>query len=187
MGFSILTERLILDDMNSDDLPNIMRVAEDTLVMKYVLIWLENDEQIQSYLKHAIEESKKKDRRDYVLAVRLLQTREFAGISFIEIDPHLKTTAEIGCVLLQDYWNYGYASEILQAYLTFGFEQLSMHRIYGKCDSQNNVSAYVLEKGGLKYEGTHRENVWLRDHWRSTKYYSILEGEYSNSPIRIPE
>jgi RimJ/RimL family protein N-acetyltransferase len=36
----------------------------------------------------------------------------------------------------------------------------------------------VLEKFGLTYEGTHREHVWLRDHWRSTRYYGMLADEY---------
>ncbi|MDO9034111.1 MAG: GNAT family protein, partial [Methanoregula sp.] len=61
----------------------------------------------------------------------------------------------------------------------FGFGRLSLHRIYGKCDELNHASARVLEKGGLRYEGTLREHVWLRDHWRSTRYYGMLAGEYS--------
>jgi RimJ/RimL family protein N-acetyltransferase len=36
----------------------------------------------------------------------------------------------------------------------------------------------VLEKGGLRYEGTIREHVWLRDHWRSSRYYGMLKEEY---------
>jgi [ribosomal protein S5]-alanine N-acetyltransferase len=181
MEFTITTERLILGDMTVRDLANIQRIARDPVVMRYVLIWLENDEQVAEFLCHAIDESMQENRLDYLLAIRLPATGEFAGTAFIEIDPDQKTTAEVGCVLLPAYWNAGYATEILRALLAFGFGQLSLHRVYGKCDELNHASARVLEKGGLTYEGTHREHVWLRDHWRSTRYYGMLAGEFPSS------
>jgi len=181
MAFSIMTERLILGDMTPADLPAIRRIAKDPEVMKYVLLWLENDTQIADFLQRAIDESQRDDRRMYMLAVRLPASEKFAGFSFIEIEREHKTTAEVGYVLLPSYWNQGYASEILQALLAFGFEQLSLHRVYGKCDELNQKSARVLEKCGLQYEGTLREHVWLRDHWRSTRYYGMLTGDYQHA------
>jgi RimJ/RimL family protein N-acetyltransferase len=179
MSFSIRTERLLLEDMTGHDLAGLRRLAWDHDVMQYVLIWLENDEQIAGYLQHAIDESQRSDRRDYLLAVRIPGTGEFAGFVMLEIDPCLKSTAEIGYVLLPEYWKSGYASEILRALLAFGFGRLSLHRVYGKCDELNLASAHVMEKCGLVYEGTLREHVWLRDHWRSSRYYGMLAGEYS--------
>ena len=188
MVFSLTTERLILDDLTGQDLPNIQRVARDTSVMKYVLIWLENDEQVAGYLQHAIDEAQRENRRDYVLAARTKETNAFAGITFIEIDRELKSTAEVGIVLLPDFCNAGYGSEILRAYMAFGFETLGMHRVYGKCDELNRVSTLLMEKCGLQYEGTLREHVWLRDHWRSTRYYGMLAEEYSpKGHLSLPE
>jgi ribosomal-protein-alanine N-acetyltransferase len=179
MVFSLTTERLLLEDLNGQDLENIQRIARDSLVMRYVLIWLENDEQVAGFLEHAIEETQRVDRMDYVLAVRIPETRDFAGFVMLEIDPEQKTTAEVGCILLPEYWKSGYASEILRALLSFGFLKLSLHRVYGKCDELNLPSAHVMEKCGLQYEGTLREHVWLRDHWRSTRYYRMLAREFS--------
>jgi ribosomal-protein-alanine N-acetyltransferase len=178
MPFSLTTERLILDDLTSGDLADVRRIALNRDVMKYVLIWLEDDAQIANFLHHAIDESQREDRRAYLLAVRITESREFAGFSFIEIDREHETTAEVGYVLLPAYWNLGYASEIVRALLAFGFGRLSLHRVYGKCDELNLASARVLEKCGLRYEGTLREHVWLRDHWRSTRYYGMLSGDY---------
>jgi [ribosomal protein S5]-alanine N-acetyltransferase len=179
MGFIITTERLILEDLTLQDLVNLQRIARDPLVMRYVLIWLENDEQVAGFLQHAIAESEREDRQDYVLAVRIPGTAEFAGFVMFEIDPEQTSTAEVGCILLPAFWKSGYASEILRALLAFGFEKHSLRRVYGKCDELNLASAHVLEKCGLKYEGTLREHVWLRDHWRSTRYYGMLAGEYT--------
>lgn len=179
MTFSLQTPRLLLEDLAPADLPGLQRIARDREVMKYVLIWLENDEQVNGFLQHAVDEAGSKDRLDYVLAVRMPQTREFLGLTFIEIDPHLMSTAEIGYILLPEFWKNGYASEILRALLSFGFGTLALHRVYGKCDDLNLASAHVMEKCGLRYEGTIREHVWLRDHWRSTRYYGMLADEYA--------
>jgi [ribosomal protein S5]-alanine N-acetyltransferase len=179
MVFSLPTERLILEDMNGEDLARMQQLARDSRVMRYVLIWLESDEQVAGFVQHAIDAPQQADRQDYVLAVRTPGTGEFAGFVMLEIDPEEKSTAEVGCILLPEYWKYGYASEILRALLAFGFGKLSLHRVYGKCDELNLASAHVLEKCGLAYEGTLREHVWLRDHWRSTRYYGMLAREYS--------
>jgi RimJ/RimL family protein N-acetyltransferase len=186
MGFCITTERLILEDLSGQDLTGIRHIAHDPGVMKYVLIWLENDEQIAGFLQHAIDESLRADRRDYVLAVRVPGSGSFAGFVMLEMDRNQMSTAEIGCVLLPEYWNNAYVSEILRALLAFGFEKLSLHHLYGKCDELNLASAHVMEKCGLAYEGTIREHVWLRDHWLSTRYYGMLEGDYSPTPEDLP-
>jgi RimJ/RimL family protein N-acetyltransferase len=178
MSFCITTKRLLLEDLTMQDLAGIQRIARDPTVMRYVLIWLENDEQVAAFFGHAVKESKRKDRMDYVFAIRLNETQEFAGMTFIDIDPDQKTTAEVGYILLPEFWKCGYASEILDALLAFGFKDLNLHRVYGKCDELNLASAHVMEKCGLRYEGTLREHVWLRDHWRSTRYYGMLAGEY---------
>ena len=180
MGFFLATERLVLDDLTEKDLPHIQRIGRDRELMQYVLIWLDTDAQIVAFLQHAMEEAKKTEGRlDYVLAARDRRTREFLGLTFIEIDPAQKSTAEVGIVLLPAFCRNGYGSEILRALLRFGFETLGMHRVYGKCDEQNLASARMMEKCGLVYEGTIREHVWLRDHWRSTRYYGMVEGEYA--------
>jgi RimJ/RimL family protein N-acetyltransferase len=180
MPFFLATDRLIIDDLTGEDLPYIQRIGRDRELMKYVLIWLDTDEQIEAFLRHAIDEAGRAEGRlDYVLAARDRTTREFIGLTFIEIDPAQKSTAEVGIVLLPVFCRNGYGSEILRAFLRFGFESLGMHRVYGKCDEQNLASARLMEQCGLNYEGTIREHVWLRDHWRSTRYYRMVAGEYT--------
>ena len=151
MVFSLVTERLVLTDIEEGDLTNTQNIARDSSVMRFVLIWLENDEQVASFVQHAIVESERPDRMGYILAIRLPGTGDFAGFSLFEIDPGQPTTAEVGCILRPEYWKNGYATEILRTLLTFGFETIGMHRVYGKCDELNLASAHVMEKCGLKY------------------------------------
>jgi [ribosomal protein S5]-alanine N-acetyltransferase len=74
----------------------------------------------------------------------------------------------------------GYASEVAKKLISFGFLQFKLHRIYATCDVRNIASAKVLEKCGLILEGRMREDLLLRDGWRDTFIYSILEQEWEN-------
>lgn len=182
MTFSLKTGRLVLEDLAEHDLANLTRMARDPDVMRYVLVWLEDDEQIESFLRRGIDEAKQDDRISYMLAARVPGTGDFAGLTFLEIDPGSRTTGEVGIVLMKDYWFQGYAEETLRTYLSFGFGTLGLHRVFGKCDEGNHPSARLMERCGLQYEGTIREHVWLRDHWRSTRYYGMLAAEYTTLP-----
>jgi len=182
MTFSLNTGRLVLEDLAEHDLGNLTRMARDREVMRYVLVWLEDDDQIEAFLRRGIDEARRDDRISYMLAARVPGSGDFAGLTFLEIDPGSRSTGEVGIVLLRDYWSRGYAEEILRAYLAFGFKTLGLHRVFGKCDEGNHPSARLMERCGLQYEGTIREHVWLRDHWRSTRYYGMLAGEYSTPP-----
>jgi len=57
MSFSITTEWLLLEAPNGQDLAGIQRIALNPRVMRYVLLWLENDEQVAKFLQHAIDEA----------------------------------------------------------------------------------------------------------------------------------
>ncbi len=59
--------------------------------------------------------------------------------------------------------------------LGFGFRTLRLHRIYATCDPRNIGSAKVLEKVGMQKEGRMRENLKLKDGWRDSLLYSVLE------------
>ncbi len=42
---------------------------------------------------------------------------------------------------------------------------LGLHGIFGQCDPRNTVSARVLERIGMRYEGHLRETMLIRDGW----------------------
>lgn len=188
MAFVLRTRRLVLEDLNDEDLPKMIRIAGDPLVMRYVLLpGLEGEDRVRDLHARAVAESQRDPRMGYLLAAREPGTRDFAGLAFLEIDPEIPSTAEVGVLLRREYQADGHASEILGEFLSFGFTRLALHRIFGKCDELNVPSARVMERCGLTYEGTLREHVWLRDHWRSSRYYGILAEEYharcGNKPL----
>jgi ribosomal-protein-alanine N-acetyltransferase len=58
---------------------------------------------------------------------------------------------EIGFVLARDAWGRGIATEIGEAQLAFGFEQLNCRRLLGLADPRNAPSIHALKKLGMRY------------------------------------
>ena len=90
--------------------------------------------------------------------------------------------ANMGYVLRRDAWGQGYATEAARALAGFGFEALGLHRVFATCDVENHRSARVLEKVGMRREGTMLEHMWIRDRWRDSFLYAILEHEWRAQP-----
>lgn len=86
----------------------------------------------------------------------------------------------IGYVVSRDYWGKGFATEVANGILSFGFGQLNFHRISTDCDVENIASIRVLEKIGMTREGIIRDHHLLNGKWRDSYNYAIIEDEWTN-------
>ncbi len=59
---------------------------------------------------------------------------------------------DIGYALLERYWHRGYAYEAAAAVLAYGYEVIGLKRIVAITALDNDASARVLEKIGLRYD-----------------------------------
>jgi RimJ/RimL family protein N-acetyltransferase len=60
---------------------------------------------------------------------------------------------QVGYALARPAWGKGYASEMAEAVLGYGFRELRLPRIAGMTSKQNHASLRVLEKIGLERRG----------------------------------
>jgi RimJ/RimL family protein N-acetyltransferase len=60
---------------------------------------------------------------------------------------------EIEWTLGSAYWGQGYATEIGQSILRYGFEQAGFHEIVGFCRPEHAASRRVMTKIGMAYTG----------------------------------
>jgi [ribosomal protein S5]-alanine N-acetyltransferase len=80
---------------------------------------------------------------------------------------------EIGFVLARRAWGKGIATEIGEAQLAFGFEQLKCGRLLGLVDPRNAPSIHALEKLGMRYART------IADPERGSRRIFVIEaGEW---------
>jgi ribosomal-protein-alanine N-acetyltransferase len=89
-------------------------------------------------------------------------------------------TAEIGYVLNPSYQGRGLATEAVRRVLTFGFEELKLHRIEAHFIEGNDASRRLMERVGMTFEGYARESMRIKGRYRTIGTCAILRHEYLN-------
>jgi len=135
------------------------------------------EEETKAFIQRALAEQKEKPRRKYTLGIVVRNENKLIGGCSIFVSNIDNREGWIGYCLNRHFWRKGYATETANALVEFGFDKLSLHRIFAICDPANKASAHVLEKIGMKREGHLRENIWAKGKWRDSLLYAILEHE----------
>jgi RimJ/RimL family protein N-acetyltransferase len=71
------------------------------------------------------------------------------------------TCIQFGYCLARDAWGRGYATEAARAFVAAALSEPALWRVQAICDVEHFASARVLEKAGLKLEGTLRRYMVL--------------------------
>lgn len=98
-------------------------------------------------------------------------------VSMFEVDED-NDIAEIGYAVGRAHWGQGVATEAGKELIKFGFEDMGLNRIEARCNSENFPSEKVMQRLGMTFEGIIREELKIRNEYKSQKLYSILRSEY---------
>ncbi len=170
----LATDRLLLRPFTLDDAPAVQRlaaayeIAENTLLIPH------------PYPEGAAAEwiaSQPRSANNHVFAITLLDGGDVAGAIGLEAQPE-HGRGEIGYWIGVPYWNRGYVTEAARAVLTWGFESLGLHRIFAYHFTRNPASGRVLQKIGMKHEGTMRQHEKKWDEFVDVEVYGILHSEW---------
>jgi ribosomal-protein-alanine N-acetyltransferase len=172
------TERLILRKMRKDDARDLYAYASDPDVARHTL-WNAHRSLLDSqrFLEAVIEQYKSKEVTNW--GIEHKADRKFIGTcGFVYWNPDHRR-AEIGYALSKSYWNQGIMSEAAHAVMQFGFKKMLLNRLEARCNVENIGSERVMQKIGMTYEGTIREQLLIRGKFEDVKLYSILRSEVS--------
>ncbi len=86
--------------------------------------------------------------------------------------------AELGYWIGVPYWNQGYATEAARALVGYGFNTLSLHRIFAAHLTRNPASGRVMQKLGMTYEGCLRQHIFRWGQFEDLARYGILQSEW---------
>ncbi len=114
----------------------------------------------------------------YQIAVELKASGELVGDCAFCVLMEDPRQAEIGFTLSPLQRGKGYATEAVQALLTYLFDDLRIHRVRAICDVQNVSSAHLLERVGMRREAHFVESVWFKGRWSSEYWYAMLRHEW---------
>jgi ribosomal-protein-alanine N-acetyltransferase len=96
-------------------------------------------------------------------------------------------TLELAYALARPFWGRGLVVEAARAVTGHAFATLpAVQRIQAHCKAENTGSARVMEKLGMRYEGTARAAVFNRGRFWDAKMYALLRGEPDRSSAEAP-
>ncbi len=174
----LMTERLLLRDFVDGDWHAVHEYGSDPEVVRF-MPWGPNEkDDTKAFVARARADQNQSPRTKHELAVVLRQEGRLIGGCGIRVHAPVDRGADMGYCLHRSFWGTGYATEVAEALLTFGFDRLTLHRIVATCDVGNAASARVLEKVGMRREAHLREDSLIRGVWRDSYLYAILEDEW---------
>lgn len=174
----IETERLVLREFREDDWPDMLAYWNDPLHQRYNPDLPDREGFVRDLVAMFVASQAEEPRRKWQLAVISKTDARLIGNCGIRVNNLDLGEANIGYELDPRAWGRGYATEAAREIVRFGFEELSLHRIWAECVSDNTGSARVLEKLGMRREAHFREHQYFRDRWWDSFIYAILADEW---------
>jgi ribosomal-protein-alanine N-acetyltransferase len=174
------TERLLLRKINMDDLSDYFEFASDSLVTTYT-IWHTHQSLDDSkyFIQYMLQKYNSKEAYHWGIIDKSIN-KLIGRTGFIEWDTkHLK--AEIGFGIASHYWNKGIITEATKPIIEYGFLSLGLNRIEGRCNYNNLGSGRAMEKLGMKFEGTLREQLKMKGEFVDQRMYAILRSDFESS------
>ena len=154
-GLRVETDRLVLRSLVPGDAERLFEIYGDAETMRHVgrtgrpvadldaarrsLDAIRRHEELHGFAMWALDE------RDGEPLVGV------AGLALVDGEG---PEVEAAYILRRDRWGRGYATEALRAVLAIGHEQLGLERIVALAYEENDASRRVMEKAGMRPDGT---------------------------------
>jgi RimJ/RimL family protein N-acetyltransferase len=150
---SLKTERLVFR-------PYIKCEADRTAIVELL-----TDDEVMMYVGDGVVTKEKAEEQFNRIFANVYELSAFdvwgvfsrADSSYVghaEIKPRKGTNDwEIIYILKREYWRRGYATEIAEALVKYGFQDRKLTRVIATVDAENKDSIRVLERAGMKLDG----------------------------------
>lgn len=142
-------------------------------------IWVYNGGSNNNYSPNSVVLEIKKKRKLWLqkkmVSFFIIYKNKFVGtISLNNISPDFKN-AQVGFILLPDYWGKGLMSEALSEFMKFIFKNTNLFRISAFVCAKNKPSIKVLEKNKFKKEGLLKKSAIYNGKVYDNYLYALLK------------
>ena len=175
----IETERLILRRFAVEDAEAMFKNwAGDGEVTKY-LTWAahESADVSKSVLKDWAASYQNDNYYHWAIVLKANGEEPIGSIAAVGINDEV-SSVHIGYCLGKSWWHRGIMSEALKAVIDFFFKNVGANRIESRHDPRNPHSGMVMQKCGMKYEGTLRSSDKNNQGICDASWYAILRSEH---------
>ena len=172
--FSVLeTERLLLRKFRLEDAPELFAQRTNDEVWKYIdKPKTQNLEEAMELIKKILAAYENNEGIAWVMELKESE-KNIGNISFWRIEKE-NHRAEIGYLLLPEYWGKGIVKEAIDAVVEYGFREIKIHSIEANVNPNNKASLKLLEKAGFTQEGYFKENYFYNGKFYDSAIYSVV-------------
>ncbi len=175
-GLCLVGDRLTLREFESADEEALHAIVGDPVVTAYTLWGPNQPADTRAFLARATAQADAPEARTGYHLALVDGDGKLAGSVVLDIEDAAHGRAVVGVVIAPRYWGLGYATEALEIMLDFGFSRLGLHRVSAYCHPQHRAGARVLEKAGLRLEGTLHGYKCVRGEWQDSLLYARVGG-----------
>lgn len=177
---SIESTRLTLRRFADADLEPFLAYLNDPLVARYQSWESYTEEQARDVIEQQKNRSPGLAGQWFTFALELKETGTLIGhVALRMLDDR---QAEIGFTVARAFHGKGLACEAATRVLDYAFTELNLHRVTAVADCENEKSAALLERLGMRREGHLIQNIWFKGRWGSEYLYAILRDEWLRRP-----
>jgi len=177
---ALMTPRLCLRKLTIADVNDVFAYASDPLVARYTL-WQTHRSRADSERFIEAELTKYENLQPASWGLVYQQTGKVIGTCGFGTWHIAHARIEVGYALGRAYWGQGLMPEALQAVINFCFSRLPLNRIEALCLLENHASARVMEKVGMRYEGTLRQALCCQGRYCDLNLYAILQADWKQA------
>ena len=174
----IETDRLILRRYVIEDADAMYKNwASDSEVTKF-LTWQPHSsvEVSRSIIEDWLKEYSDEKYYQWAIVLKDNGNEPIGDISVVQMNEDI-SMVHIGYCLGRAWWRRGIMSEALKAVMDFMFDTVKVNRVEARHDPRNPNSGKVMQKCGMKYEGTLRSADRNNQGICDACYYALLRSE----------
>lgn len=173
------TQRLTLRRFTTDDAEAVYRNWGSSSAVNKFMTWPlhANAAETRELLKSWVKDYENNENYNWAICLKDAPQEPIGAISVVEHN-NAVDMVQIGYCVTERHWHQGIVSEALQTVIRFFFTQVGANRVEARHDVNNPHSGGVMQKCGMRYEGTHRQADVNNQGVYDVAYYAILAGDY---------
>lgn len=165
----IETNRLILRKINQNDYSEMKSILQNKDLMLIGWGKTYSDDEVQTWINKIMEQYEKYG-YSYYIAIEKNSNNVIGIMGIIPVNIKNTDYIEIAYILKQEYWGNGYATEGINACISYAFSTLNADKIIAQVIPENKSSIKVLERLGMKFI-----DEYVRDYGDKKSLHLIYE------------
>jgi ribosomal-protein-alanine N-acetyltransferase len=167
----IRTARLVLREFTPADEADVVAYSSDPQVTHHLLHGQRNARAAALHLATVLRQQRARTRTAWELAVTLAGDGQFVGACDLTLVAQHE--AVIGYLLRPAHWRRGYGTEVAEALVQTAFDRLGVSRVSSMVAVDNERSARVLTRAGLRWEAMLRRYGRIGHRWLDVHVYAL--------------